>query len=98
MRVTPEERAVIVAWEKKVILLAGVSGAGKAHTRKSDSALAGLPHLDIADVYREYLEDPACRGRTTQANPGQHAWVNGHGIPHWCGGLADVPIQASMRG
>jgi len=73
MRVTPEERAVIVAWEKKVILLAGVSGAGKAHTRKSDSALAGLPHLDIADVYREYLEDPTCRGRIARANPGQHA-------------------------
>ena len=56
MRVTPEERAVIVAWEKKVILLSGVSGAGKTHTRKSDSALAGLPRLGIADVYREYLE------------------------------------------
>jgi len=90
MRVTPEERVVIVAWEKKVILLAGVPGAGKTHTRKNDSALAGLPHLDIADVYREYLEDPACRGRTTRANPGQHAWVGGHGTPHWRGGLADV--------
>jgi len=41
---------------KKAIVLAGVSGVGKTHTRLTDPELKDLPHLDIADVYREFPE------------------------------------------
>ena len=38
---------------KKIILLSGVSGTGKTHARLTDSELKDLPHLDIADIYRD---------------------------------------------
>ena len=41
---------------KRAIVLAGVSGVGKTHTRLNDPQLRDLPHLDIADVYRQFPE------------------------------------------
>ena len=39
---------------KRVIVLSGVSGTGKTHARTTDPELQVLPHLDIADIYREF--------------------------------------------
>jgi hypothetical protein len=36
--------------------LSGVSGTGKTYARLNDPKLKELPHLDIADVYREFPE------------------------------------------
>ena len=41
---------------KRAIVLCGVSGTGKTHARLNDPELKGLPHFDIADVYREFPE------------------------------------------
>jgi predicted kinase len=42
--------------QKRAIILSGVSGTGKTHARLNDPELKTLPHLDIADVYREFPE------------------------------------------
>jgi adenylate kinase family enzyme len=41
---------------KRAIILSGVSGTGKTHARLNAPELKNLPHLDIADVYREFPE------------------------------------------
>jgi predicted kinase len=41
---------------KKVIVLTGVSGVGKTHTRLNDPELKDLPCVDIADIYQEHPE------------------------------------------
>jgi len=41
---------------KRASILSGVSGTGKTHTRTTDPELKDLPHLDIAEVYREFPE------------------------------------------
>jgi hypothetical protein len=41
---------------KRVIVLWGVSGTGKTHTRLNDPELRDLPCVDIADVYKEFPE------------------------------------------
>ena len=41
---------------KRAIILSGVSGTGKTYTRTTAPELKDLPHLDIAEVYREFPE------------------------------------------
>ena len=41
---------------KRAIILSGVSGTGKTYARLNAPELKDLPHLDIADVYREFEE------------------------------------------
>jgi hypothetical protein len=41
---------------KRAIVLCGASGTGKTHARMNDPALKNLPHVDVADFYREFPE------------------------------------------
>jgi hypothetical protein len=75
---------------KQVIILSGVSGAGKTHARLNAPVLKDLPYVDVADFYREFPElDGAsataavCRKARQLLEAHDAIVIEGYYLPAW---------------